>query len=190
MPRKYIPVAERRALRDASAPPNGQNAKTKAAQTAQNIRWMLTKANETAVVEYIQSLPTSESLPLLQLMRQNVDAAAQAIEAKIRATRIDVCAYCEGPQKGRGWRMETSRLDHTTLQQRPIKFCSDYCVVMYNQKQQGGIAAMPDRGGKFGPDSPSNSGNPGTPGNPISPVKPPNGETTDAGPSPVREAGN
>ena len=176
MPRKYIPVAQRQA--QGTLPPSP---KSKAAQTAQNIRWALVEANKTTIVDYIQALPTSESLPLLQSMRENVDAAAKAIQAKIDAQRQGrhVCVYCGGGSKGRGWRMETCRTNSVTRQLEEIKVCSDLCLAMWIQKDKGGIAALPDRGGKFGPDKPLRDA-----------MKPPNGEASDARSEPVRETSN
>lgn len=171
MPRKYIPVAQRR---PSDGGPSPAEIKSKTAQMAQNLRWTMTKANETEVANYVASLPTSESLELIKYMRINLEAACVAVERKIQAGRKEFCVYCGGPQYGRGWRMETTRMDPVTLQQRPIKFCSDRCVVMWNQKQHGGIAALPDRGGKFGPDQPLKE-----------PIKPPNGEAPDVGSEPV-----
>lgn len=119
---------------------------SKLAQQAANVRWALFKALPVEIEDRFRGIPIAEALEDLSKMRNCCEVAAKVINQRMtEETNLTKCTTCNGTKKGRDWRMVKPVRVPGSLTLQNLYFCSDVCIVLYNQKTQG-VAAISDRG--------------------------------------------
>lgn len=113
---------------------------SKAASTAARARWAGEKATESELREYFRTAPIDDCLVLLANMRKNAEMGAFEINQRMTETDQTKCKTCHKPKPpNRQWRLIRPRREPGGIVVNEF-FCSDACVALENQTNQGTTA--------------------------------------------------
>jgi hypothetical protein len=122
-----------------------ESPRSRYARAAVQARWAAEKASEEDLREHVRALDRQGMMAYLDKLRTACEVVAKEVNQRLcEEIPETVCETCGGAKKGQ-WRLIKPIRNHRLGTLENLYFCSDVCIVMYNQKTQG-IAAIPDRG--------------------------------------------
>lgn len=130
---------------DESEEESGPELRSKYARAAVQARWAAEKATDEELRIHVRSLDRHAMMTFLDKLRNACEIVAKEVNQRLcEETPETKCETCGGPRKGAQWRMLTTRREGPMVI-RNVYFCSDVCIVIWNQKQTG-VAGISDRG--------------------------------------------